>query len=100
MSDNKKEEKKENKKLSYDELAAYSAQVVERAKKIMEENNTLKQYNQELRIQLNAREIDWAFKVLEYKDLFAKEFVGKVVAKLTEIMTPQETPAEEDNKEE
>lgn len=93
-------DKKEEKKLSYDELTAYSAQVVERAKKILEENNALKQYNQELRMQLNSKEIDWAFKILEYRELFDKDFVEKVVAKLTEIMTPQETAEEEPGKEE
>lgn len=99
MSD-KKEEKRENKKLSGGELEAYAAQVVERAKKIFEENNALRQYNQELKMQLNSREIDWAFRILEFRELFDKEFVEKVVARLTEIMTPQETAGEEPGGEE
>lgn len=95
MEDNKKEEKKE---LTPEQLKAYAAQAIEKAKKVMEENNGLQNTVSALTMRLNAREIDWAFKVIELKESFDPEFVAKVTKRLQEILEPSQE--EEEAKEE
>ena len=92
MSENKEEVREENKQkeLTPEQYEAYAAGVVARAKQIMKENTTLKEQIDGLVMQLNARDIDWAFKELEFKELFSKEFVDKVIKKLEEILAPSE----------
>lgn len=97
MEENKEEIKEENKQKEFtpEQYEAYAAQVVARAKQVMKENNALKAQIDTLVMQLNSKDIDWAFKVVELRDVFSKPFVDKVVAKLEEVLMPtevEETP--------
>ena len=92
----------EKKKLSYEELEAYAQQTTARAKQIYEENQKLKQAMQDLRMQMNYTDINLAFKVLDHKEDFNKDFVKKVVERLELVLTPseeQEPEEESKNKE-
>ena len=98
LSENEKErdQKPARKKLSYEELEAYVNQTVTQAKRILAENERLKQEIEDVRTQVNFAEINMAFKVLEFKEMFDPEFVQKVVSRLQEVLTPMDKP--EDNK--
>ncbi len=92
----------EKKKLSYEELEAYAQQTTARAKQIYEENQKLKQAMQDLRMQMNYTDINLAFKLLDHKENFNKDFVKKVVERLELVLTPseeQEPEEESKNKE-
>ena len=92
----------EKKKLSYEELEAYAQQTTARAKQIYEENQKLKQAMQDLRMQMNYTDINLAFKVLDHKEDFNKDFVKKIVERLELVLTPseeQEPEEESKNKE-
>jgi hypothetical protein len=89
------EEKKQNKKLSYEELEAYANQTVTQAQQVYKENQQLVEEVRNLRAQMNYADINLAFKALELKENFSKEFINKVVTKLEEILTPRERPKEE-----
>ena len=92
----------EKKKLSYEELEAYAQQTINQAKSLYEENLKLKRTLEEARVQINYADINYAFKVLEFRQLFPEDFVTKVVNKLVVILTPSEDSedSEEDNKKE
>ena len=81
MADTKKEEVVEEKKIDYNQLKAYADNISQQATKIFKENQMLK-------ATLNSRDIEFAFKALEFKDLFSKEFIKKTVDKLEELLTP------------
>lgn len=89
----------EKKKLSHEELMAYSDNLYAQASQLYRENSELKKVVTELSSQKVIAEVNLAFKVLEYKDMFDSEFVDKIVAKIVEILTPP-TKAELENNEE
>ena len=88
-----KEEKKEVKKLSYEQLEAYASQIVEKAKELYAENQRLKEvlYNQ------NLKEVELAIKCLDHADMFSIEFINAVVERVETIMNPR--PVEEEREE-
>ena len=90
----------EEKKLSYEELEAYAQQTINQAKSLYEENLKLKRALEETRVQMNYADINYAFKVLEFKQLFPEDFVVKVVNKLVLILTPSEDSEGVNEKEE
>lgn len=86
------EEENKNEKLSYEQLKAYVEQMQAQAKKIYQENITLKQI-------INAKDIDYAFKCLDHAELFSKKFINMVINKLEELLTPDNDSQEKDFKE-
>ena len=90
------EEVKEEKKMSYKDLEDLYNRTVVAAKKIEAENDTLRRMNDNLAMRLNYSEVGFAFKALEFRELFSPEFIKKVVAKLEEILEPQEEKKEEE----
>ena len=89
------EDIKEEKKMSYEQLEDLYNKTVIAAKKIEAENDTLRRMNDNLAMRLNYSEVGFAFKALEFRELFSPEFIKKVVAKLEEILEPQEEEKEE-----
>lgn len=92
----KKELKKETKKLSYEELELAARQVTAQLDAALKENQRLKiAYNQ---AQLNNlyTELEFKFKVLNYTNLFDSAFVEQCVKSIQSVMTPSE---ESENKE-
>lgn len=85
-------EAKKNEKLTYEQLEAYANQTTVQAKRIYQENKALVQENMALKNQANYTEISLAFKVLDHKDVFSKEFVKKVVDRLEEVLSPVDQP--------
>lgn len=83
----------EQPKISYEQLSAYASQLHSQAEKVFQENQVLKQA-------LTSRDIEYAFKCLEYKELFPNDFIKSVVKRLIEILTPESSEDLEDNKEE
>ena len=89
----------EKRKLTYEELEAYAQQTTARAKQIYDENMKLKQAMQELGAQMNYGDINLAFKALDHKEDFSEEFIKKVKERLELVLTPMDSPKEEENKE-
>jgi hypothetical protein len=90
----------EKKKLTYEELEAYTNQTVSQAQRVYKENQELVQKIKNLRNQMNYAEINLAFKALEFRDLFSDDFIRKVVERLELVLTPVEKSQEEEEKEE
>lgn len=84
------EEKKNETKLSYEQLKAYTDQLRENAKRVYQENQALKQA-------MNSRDIEYAFKCLDHADLFTKDFIQAVVNRLEELLNPERPINEETN---
>lgn len=90
-----KEEKKE--KLSYEKLEAYAAQMQDQANRLYRQNIEFKkQLESNVRV-LGLKELECAFKCVELKDSFSKEFITKVIKRIEEILDPE---AKEENKDE
>lgn len=89
---NSKKEKKEDKKLSYDELKNYASQLVD-------VNNKMKKVIEELSNESFLKRIDILFKVLDNKELFGDEFTTMCVEELKEIIViKRDEEEEEENK--
>lgn len=93
-----KEVKKENKKLSYEELENAAKQISAQAEAIYKENVQLKQALQQANIGNMYTELNFKFKVLEYGNMFNPDFVGNIIESIEETMTPQEAEKEEETK--
>ena len=88
------QKKEKTPELSYEQLKAYVLQMEAQAKKVYQENMTLKQI-------INSKDIDYAFKCLEHKELFSKPFINNLVERLEEILDPDNTEkVEQESKEE
>lgn len=85
---NSKKEKKEDKKLSYDELKNYASQLVD-------VNNKMKKVIEELSNESFLKRIDILFKVLDNKELFGNEFTAMCIEELKEIITIKREEEEE-----
>lgn len=83
------EEKKENKKLSYEELENAARQLSVQAEGIARENQQLKNALQQATLANMYTELGFKFRVIEHKDVFPKEFVDQCVNNIVEIMTPE-----------
>lgn len=86
---NSKKEKKEDKKLSYDELKNYASQLVD-------VNNKMKKVIEELSNESFLKRIDILFKVLDNKELFGDEFTTMCVEELKEIIVIKRDEEEEE----
>lgn len=100
MEKNKTEEKNSEKKLTYEELEAYAQQLFGQAKGLFEENRKLKEALQNTQTQLYYADLNLAFRVLDHKDVFSKDYVNKVVTRLETILTFEDKKIPEENKEE
>lgn len=89
-------EKKENRKLTYEQLEAYAQQTVEQAKKIYKENQMLKQALNRANLDNNFREIECALKCLDHADMFSTEFIQAIVKRLEEVLNPTRSEDEEE----
>lgn len=93
------EEKKEGQKLTYEQLTVYAQQVSDQAKKVWEENQMLKKALNEALMNNSLKEIELVLKCLDHAEMFSVEFIGAVVKRLEEVLTPQEQKEEEVYKE-
>lgn len=99
------EENKDNKKLTYEQLENAAKQISVQAEAMYKENMQLKQSLQQATMANVYTELNFRFKVLEYKDFFSKEFVDTCVKIIETTMTPapeeeeKEEPAENPTKE-
>lgn len=91
------EEKKQNEKLTYEQLEAYASQTTAQAQKIFQENQMLKKALYEH----SLKEIEIAVKCLDHADKFSPEFIQAIIARIEELMNPKraESTQEEEEKE-
>lgn len=82
-------EVEQSKKLTYEELKAYAMQIESRAKQLFMENKMLKQMAED-------RYFDYAFKCIENKEVFSKDFI-KLMTSRIETSLKGEEEAEEEN---
>ena len=95
----KKETKKEVKKLSYEELENAAKQITAQVQNLAKENQQLKMALQQASISNMYTELNFKFKVVEFANAFTPEFVDMCVKSIEETMTPEEEETTEDNKE-
>lgn len=86
----------EKEKLTYEQLEAYAEQTVANAKRIYKENEILVKEVENLKNQRNYTEISLAFKALDHKDCFSKEFIDKITKRLEEVLTPMDDEPQEE----
>lgn len=97
MEENKKD-KKEVKKLSYEELENAAKQISVQAEAFYKENMQMKQALQQANLGNMYTELSFKFKVLEYSNMFDPDFVGNIIESIQSTMTPEEKEEEaEDN---
>lgn len=97
MEENKKD-KKEVKKLSYEELENAAKQISVQAEALYKENMQMKQALQQANLGNMYTELNFKFKVLEYSNMFDPDFVGNIIESIQSTMTPEEKEEEaEDN---
>lgn len=89
------EKKKEEKKLTYEQLTAYTQQVIAKAEQLQKENIALRKALEERVSANNYKEIELAFKCLDHKDVFPEDFIQKVTGRLVEILDPSEKTKED-----
>lgn len=94
--------KKEEAKLTYEQLRAYAEQITAQAKKIYQENQVLRQTLQKERMDRLYKEIELMLKCLDHAEMFSTEFITLTTKRLEEILTPAEPKdeTEEEEKEE
>ena len=91
-----KEEKKVKNKLTYEELEAYTSQVVAKAQELAKQNQML----QKVVYENSLREVEIALKCLDHEDMFTPEFINRLTTKIEEVMLPKEDNSNtEENKE-
>lgn len=89
------ENKGNGKKLSYTELENAAKQIAAQLDAVLKENRNLKMTLNRVSVQNAYVELDLMIKLLPYKDMFHKEFMGSVVAQIENDITAINTP--EDN---
>lgn len=94
----KKENRREVKKLSYEELENAARQITVQAQEMAKENQQLRAALQQANLSNMYTELNFKFKVLEFASAFSPEFIDRCVKSIEETMTPQESD-ETDNKE-
>lgn len=88
------EGKKEEKKLSYEQLQNYAAQMSDQANKLFKENQSLKQKLVDNTRAFGLEELKCALRCIELKESFSEEFIKKVVMRVEEILDPDAKPDE------
>lgn len=81
---------KEVKKLSYEQLEEVARQIANQRDGIYKENQQLKQALYQASASNAFKDLELRFKVLNYKDLFSKNFVSLCIRIIEDSMTPQE----------
>lgn len=89
------EKEKEVKKLTYEQLEGVAKQLSAQLDAVAKENQQLKVLAQKLQLDNMFAELNFRFKVLEYNNMFPKEFVDRIVSEVQDIMTVK---AEEEEK--
>lgn len=88
-------EKREEKKLTYEQLTAYTQQILTKAEQLQKENVALRRVLEERTNANNYKEIELALKCLDHKDTFPEDFIKKVTGRLIEILDPSEKTKED-----
>lgn len=88
-------EEKSNKKLSYEQLENAARQLSAQFDAVVKENQQLRSVTQKLQLDNLFTELNFRFKVLEFRDVFDEDFVDKVVNEIKSIMTIKEEEEEE-----
>lgn len=88
-------EEKSNKKLSYEQLENAARQLSAQFDAVVKENQQLRSVTQKLQLDNLFTELNFRFKVLEFRDAFDEDFVDKVVNEIKSIMTIKEEEEEE-----
>ena len=92
---NTKQEERQQKKLSYEELEMAAKQMAAQGEAIVKENNKLKEALQSMSMSNVYTELEFRFKVLEHPEAFSTRFYDACVAQIEEIMTPKEKETNE-----
>ena len=77
----------ESKKLTYEQLNQAAQQISQQAEALFKENQQLKQTLNKISIQNSYTELGFRFKVIEFSNMFHKEFVDKIIEEIEETMT-------------
>jgi hypothetical protein len=77
----------ESKKLTYEQLNQAAQQISQQAEALFKENQQLKQTLNKISIQNSYTELGFRFKVIEFSNMFPKEFVDKIIKEIEETMT-------------
>ena len=89
------EKKRENKKLTPEQLEEVTRQLSAQFDAVVKENQQLKTIVQKLQLDNLFAELNFRFKVLENASCFKQEFVERITSEIEDIMT-----AKEENKDE
>lgn len=81
-------ESKKEPKLTYEQLAAYTQQIADRGKALVQENNMLKQQLAEIMHNQGIAEASLAIKCIELSDKFSPEFIAKITKRVEEYLSP------------
>lgn len=77
----------ESRKLTYEQLNQAAQQISQQAEALFKENQQLKQTLNKINIQNSYAELGFRFKVIEFSNMFPKEFVDKIIKEIEETMT-------------
>lgn len=88
-------EEKSNKKLSYEQLENAARQLSAQFDTVVKENQQLRSVTQKIQLDNLFTELNFRFKVLEFRDAFDEDFVDKIVNEIKSIMTIKEEEEEE-----
>lgn len=91
----KKEQEKQGKKLSYEQLEAYANQTVVRAQKMAEDYDKLAEAYKQVITDRSIAEMNLAFKCIEHRVCFSKEFIDSIVKRIEESLSPVEAENKE-----
>lgn len=83
----------ESKKLTYEQLAAYTQQITDKCKAVIQENGMLKQQLTEVMHNQSIAEIGLAIRCVELSDKFSPEFIARITKRIEECLSP-DTPEE------
>ena len=78
----------ESKKLTYEQLAAYTQQITEKCKAVIQENSMLKQQLAEVMHNQGIAEAGLAIRCIELSDKFSPEFIAKITKRVEEFLSP------------
>lgn len=96
-TENKVEDKKNSKKLSYEELENAANQIMMQYDVLRKENTNLKEKLQQLQLNDIYTELNFRFRVIENAKAFDSNFVEYCVNSIQEIMLPVNKVESEEN---
>ena len=99
MEEVKKEKEESKEAMSYEQLKAYTQQVITKAEEVFKENNRLKQIIEEQARSNNWRAAEVSMKCLDYVDLFSPEFIEKKINWLEKVLDFENEPVDTENQE-